>query len=173
LNTTLIDCFSNASLNKQHHFLIKLLNGNYIDPFIHKKQIKAIADVGTGTGYARLHTPTQSLNSIKNQEANPSNLTRRIWLEAFEKSLVTSSLPRPHLHGFDISAAQFPTDHPIRDPEHRSIPLSVHDILHEWPAQNKRSYDLVHIRLLSTAIKKEQYRVAIKNSRELLSMYMY
>jgi hypothetical protein len=26
---------------------------------------------------------------------------------------------------------------------------------------------------LSTAIKKEQYRVAIKNSRELLSMYMY
>ncbi|KAJ5550544.1 Methyltransferase type 12 [Penicillium sp. DV-2018c] len=102
------------------------------------KDITAIADLGTGTG---------------------------IWLEDVSKSLPNKSV---YLHGFDISSAQFPPGHEIRRPGQKPISLSIHNVLHPFPKKHHGKYDLVHIRLLTAGLKKEDYPTVLASARALL-----
>ncbi|PWY73898.1 hypothetical protein BO94DRAFT_578275 [Aspergillus sclerotioniger CBS 115572] len=66
-------------LNQQHRMFLNLIKNNIIDPAISKDSLRAVADIGTGTG---------------------------IWLEDVGKLFTKDSIP--YLHGFDISDDQFP-----------------------------------------------------------------
>lgn len=57
--------------------------------------------------------------------------------------------------GFDISTAQFPKDGKCNH--------VVHDILKSFPPQYHGLFDLVHVRLLLFALKREQFEPAVKN----------
>ncbi|KAL3490990.1 hypothetical protein BJX62DRAFT_237594 [Aspergillus germanicus] len=128
-----------ARLNAQHKLLVDIVGGS-IDKSIPLENITSVADVGTGTG---------------------------IWLLDAKKHLTTHSLsPNPNsytLHGFDISAAQF-----LPSPETHGLSLSVHDILRPFPIEHRDKYDLVHVRMLVSALKVEEYEVAVRNLVEIL-----
>ncbi|PYI03762.1 hypothetical protein BO78DRAFT_431819 [Aspergillus sclerotiicarbonarius CBS 121057] len=66
-------------LNGQHRMFLKLVKDNILDPSISKDGLKAVADIGAGTG---------------------------IWLQDVEKLFAKDSIP--YLHGFDISNDHFP-----------------------------------------------------------------
>ncbi|CAG8348969.1 unnamed protein product [Penicillium salamii] len=83
-----------------------------------------------------------------------------IWLEDVAQTLPGSV----HLHGFDISSAQFPSHRNHQRP----ISLSVHDVLHPFPVEHHSRYDLVHIRLLTAGLKKNDYATVLANARALL-----
>ncbi|KAL2788794.1 hypothetical protein BJX66DRAFT_352516 [Aspergillus keveii] len=156
-----------ARLNAQHKLLVDIVGGP-IDKSIPLEHIDSVADVGTGTGYA-LFT-TLLLPHIPSQSNEPtqadSNQPDRIWLLDAKKHLTRHS-PNPTsdspassytLHGFDISAAQF-----LPAPETHGLSLSVHDILRPFPAEHRERYDLVHLRMLVSALKVEEYEVAVRN----------
>lgn len=65
--------------------------------------------------------------------------------------------------GFDISDAQFPTTHDGH------FKYQVQDILQPFSPAEHGKYDLVHARLLVTALKEEDYGRAISNLLPLLS----
>ncbi|GAB1215377.1 hypothetical protein ATERTT37_004563 [Aspergillus terreus] len=127
-----------ARLNKQHGFLVDLIGGTPIHPSIPTDNITAVADVGTGTG---------------------------VWLASLPDSLPTSNTPL-YLHGFDISATQFPFYKDITPT--RELHLSVHDARNRFPAEHHGRYDLVHLRLLVGAFQEDDYVRTIHNVYELL-----
>ena len=64
--------------------------------------------------------------------------------------------------GFDISPEQFqPESYPI-------IGFVIHDIVQPFPEEYRGKFDLVHIRLLSYALKAEDLRNAVENIVSLL-----
>ncbi|KAL3450366.1 hypothetical protein BJX65DRAFT_315891 [Aspergillus insuetus] len=123
-----------ARLNAQHKLLVDIVGGP-IDESIPLENIRSVADVGTGTG---------------------------IWLLDAKAHLTTHSpSPSPNsytLHGFDISDAQF-----LPSPESHGLSLSVHDILRPFSLEHREKYDLVHVRMLVSAIKVEEYEVVVRN----------
>ncbi|KAJ5595212.1 Methyltransferase type 12 [Penicillium hispanicum] len=126
-------------LNRQHPFFVALSNNELIHPSILKDSIHAVADIGTGTG---------------------------IWLQDVAKALSdTSPL---YLHGFDVSSAQYPAGHVIPGLGKGTIQLSVHDTLHPYPSEHYGRYDLVHIRLLTAGLPKEDYATVVNNAWDLL-----
>jgi hypothetical protein len=90
----------------------------------------------------------------------------RIWLLDAKTHLATHSPnTNPYtLHGFDISAAQF-----LPSPETHGLTLSVHDILRPFPIAHRDRYDLVHVRMLVSALKVEEYEAAVRNLVGVLS----
>ncbi|KAL5336817.1 LaeA-like methyltransferase [Aspergillus crustosus] len=124
-------------LNAQHKLLSKVTKNTLIHPSISKESLIAVADVGTGTG---------------------------IWLKDVSK-ILDNPKPQPYLHGFDISAAQFPTESPADNPR-----FSVHDITLPFPEEHWNRYDLVHVRLLVAALEETEYKTAIANLSAILSM---
>jgi hypothetical protein len=45
----------------------------------------------------------------------------------------------------------------------------VHDILRPFPIAHRERYDLVHVRMLVSALKVEEYEVAVRNLVGVLS----
>jgi hypothetical protein len=82
----------------------------------------------------------------------------RIWLEELHSNLGDSV----NFTGFDISAAQFPKD--------GKAEYIVHDMLKPFPAKYHGLYDLIHVRYLVLAFKKDQYAEAVQNLVPLLSV---
>ncbi|KAL2849746.1 hypothetical protein BJX68DRAFT_275966 [Aspergillus pseudodeflectus] len=125
-----------ARLNAQHKLLVDIVGGP-IDKSIPLENIASVADVGTGTGIWLLDAKTH----LANHSPSPN-----------------PSLNPYTLHGFDISAAQF-----LPSPETHGITLSVHDILRPFPIAHRERYDLVHVRMLVSALKVDEYEVAVRN----------
>ncbi|KAL3459461.1 hypothetical protein BJX64DRAFT_301205 [Aspergillus heterothallicus] len=131
-------------LNAQHKLLVDIVGGS-IAKSIPLGGISSVADVGTGTG---------------------------IWLLDAQAQITTTHPPEAGtgveerwrtFHGFDISASQF-----LPDPETHGVSLSVHDILQRFPEEHRNRYDLVHVRMLVTALKVAEYEVAVRNLVEML-----
>ncbi|PVH95576.1 hypothetical protein DM02DRAFT_689914 [Periconia macrospinosa] len=68
------------------------------------------------------------------------------------------------LDGFDISGLQFRS----KDALPPNVTLSILDIKQPVPAELKRRYDLVHVRMLGAAILPKEWRSVVKNATELL-----
>ncbi|KAL3440680.1 S-adenosyl-L-methionine-dependent methyltransferase [Aspergillus insuetus] len=66
-----------------------------------------------------------------------------------------------YFHGFDISSAQFPT-------ASNGIELSVHDVLTPFPQEHRDRYDLIHVRLLVTALGESEFETAVSNLLSIL-----
>ncbi|KAE8354505.1 S-adenosyl-L-methionine-dependent methyltransferase [Aspergillus coremiiformis] len=128
-----------ARLNAQHDFLVNLIGGRPIHPAIPTEDITDVADIATGTG---------------------------IWLMSLAAALNASPTNRLYLHGFDISATQYPFSKDI-SPSHE-LHLSVHDMRHRFLPEHRGRYDLIHLRLLVGALKEEDYARSMRNIYELL-----
>ncbi|KAL4863473.1 hypothetical protein BDV12DRAFT_202077 [Aspergillus spectabilis] len=116
-------------LNEQHKFLLGVVDG-IIDRDVPLDNVSAVADVATGTG---------------------------IWLwdaKQLLKQKAGGSSARSY-HGFDISAAQFPSTTP------QSIQLSVQDVFQPFPAEFLNHFDLVHVRLMVTAFPESKFQKAV------------
>lgn len=119
-----------ARLNTQHGVMKELLNGHLVDPLVPLSKLRAVADVGTGTG---------------------------IWLKDAAKEIRNPMGDDISFVGFDISAAQFPSD-PL--PQSRFV---VHDVVEPFPAEYHESFDLVHVRFLNFALKLSDLERAVTN----------
>ncbi|KAL2824232.1 S-adenosyl-L-methionine-dependent methyltransferase [Aspergillus cavernicola] len=85
-----------------------------------------------------------------------------VWLRDAQKALnKDSDEHQRYYHGFDISAAQFPITS-------EGIELSVQDVLKPFPPEHHNRYDLVHVRLLVTAIKEPELQAVVSNLRTIL-----
>ncbi|KAF9888666.1 hypothetical protein FE257_008424 [Aspergillus nanangensis] len=126
-------------LNVQHEFMVSLIGSSPLHPSIPTENIVSVADVATGTG---------------------------IWLSTLPKHLPSNS-HRLYLHGFDISSAQFPFLKDIT-PTYETH-LSAHDMRERFPAEHHGRYDLVHLRLLTGALKNDEYPRSMKHVYELLN----
>ncbi|OJD16844.1 hypothetical protein AJ78_03034 [Emergomyces pasteurianus Ep9510] len=109
--------------------------GGLIDPAIPKNDIKRVADVATGTGDWLIDT-AKELN-------NPTNVYK----------------------GFDISAAQFPSDLPKGI---GSFEFVQHNVLERFPAEFHSQFDLINIRLVVQAFKAAEIPRVISNLIEIL-----
>ena len=67
--------------------------------------------------------------------------------------------------GFDISPSQFP------DEKVPGIDFFVHDVTEAFPPQYHAKFDLVHVRLLSYAIKAQHFMTVVENIVQILSQY--
>ncbi|EFZ04275.2 LaeA-like methyltransferase [Metarhizium robertsii ARSEF 23] len=127
-------------LNQQHALLVRLCHDHLLHRSIPRDQIKRIADVGTGTG---------------------------IWLQQASRSLNTaatadSEAPPVACVGFDISDAHFPSA------PRENMTFVKHDMLKPFPQEYRGTFDLVHLRLMVLALKKEQIATAAENAAALL-----
>ncbi|KAF3480352.1 uncharacterized protein GIQ15_05699 [Arthroderma uncinatum] len=130
--------FEKQRLNKQHELLVSLCDGNLLHPSIPKDAIGKLAEVGTGSG---------------------------IWLDDIATVLgsdIESFSMKREYAGFDISAVHFPAN--LR-PDTQYI---VHDILEPFPSEFHNLYDVVHIRLMVLALKKDDIQTAAANVAALL-----
>ncbi|PLB55571.1 Zn-dependent exopeptidase [Aspergillus steynii IBT 23096] len=130
-------------LNRQQEFFTNLLNNDLIHPSIPRHSLNTIADVATGTGLWLTSLP-KYLRSIDNH--NRSTRT---------------------LHGFDISADQFPSSTKTTDPGYE-VQFLVHDIRDRFPESYRGRYDLVNVGHLIAALREEEYAVAVRNLFEIL-----
>ena len=136
-----------SRLNAQHAFLYQLAHGQLIHSSIPRSEIHSIADVGTGTGIWLKEVA--ALNTYKNNKTGSAQVGGRA-----------------HYVGFDVSAAQFPSD---EEKESQGIQFMVHDATKSFPGQYHGTFDLVHVRLLSYAIQAGDLRSVVENVVEILS----
>ncbi|KAL3439801.1 hypothetical protein BJX65DRAFT_291606 [Aspergillus insuetus] len=117
-------------LNEQHKFLLDVVDG-VIDRDVPLDNISAVADVATGTG---------------------------IWLWDAKQILdqKVGEFSSGSYHGFDISAAQFPSTP-------QGITLSVQDVFQPFPEEFLNRFDLVHVRLMVTAFPEGKFQEAVQN----------
>lgn len=154
-----------CSLNRQHEFLLEVYGNNLIHPSIPTENLQSVADIATGTGYVLLSILMISIG----QWSNELNLYR-IWLRDAATVLCTRNCNPSspyYLHGFDISSAQF---QPVPTQTNAEISFSIQNCLESFPVEHHGRYDLVHVRLLVGALRKNEYHLAIKNIFDLLSM---
>ncbi|KAL3458867.1 S-adenosyl-L-methionine-dependent methyltransferase [Aspergillus heterothallicus] len=85
-----------------------------------------------------------------------------VWLWEVQQTLgqVVASSER-YFHGFDISSAQFPA-------APNGFELSVHDVLTPFPTEHHGRYDLIHVRLLVTALGESEFETAVQNISTIL-----
>jgi SAM-dependent methyltransferase len=83
-----------------------------------------------------------------------------VWLIDLAKELPETA----RLDGFDVDTSKFhpPADRPA------NMTLQAGDVLLGWPAKLHGQYDLIHVRLLFYALKKEEWRLAVENLKPLL-----
>lgn len=141
------DSAESFRLNSQHAFLYQLAHGQFIHSSIPRSDIHSVADVGTGTG-------------IWLQELASSDTFKRNETFAGRQSGGVEYV------GFDISAAQFPSD---GEGVGTGIEFVVHDAAKSFPVQYHGRFDLVNVRLLSYAIKAEDLRSVVENVVEIIS----
>lgn len=90
-----------------------------------------------------------------------------VWLEDVENDLSSlEKAPREANYvGFDISAQQAPHE---RKPGFEFI---VHGIAKSFPERFHERFDLVHVRLLSYAIRADDLRIVVENVVRILRQY--
>lgn len=125
-------------LDAQHNFMRQLAHGSLVQPSIPRSDIRAIADVATGTG---------------------------IWLREAAQELATSK-EQIVLTGFDISAQQFPKDNT------QALDFVVHNVVEPFPEEYHEKFDLVHVRLLSYALKAQDLEISVKNVIQIVSEFL-
>ena len=135
-------------LNSQHAFLHQLAHGQFVHSSIPRSDIHSVADVGTGTG-------------IWLQELAASNTFN------CDEAFLGKQIGGFEYVGFDISAAQFPSDWGMVD--EGGIKFVVHDAAKSFPARYHGKFDLVNVRLLSYAVKVEDLRSVVENVVEIMS----
>lgn len=88
-----------------------------------------------------------------------------VWLqEAFRELTVGQNDPGAvDFVGFDISPSQFP------DEKVPGIDFFLHDVTQAFPRQYHARFDLVHVRLLSYAIKAQHLMTVVENVVQILS----
>ena len=87
-----------------------------------------------------------------------------VWLEDTAHDLLTSGTPSGNIEfvGFDISPQQFPQS------RNKGMDFVTHNIIEPFPQQYREKFDLVHVRLLSYAIKANDLLKAVENVIEIL-----
>lgn len=87
-----------------------------------------------------------------------------VWLQDVAQSLLASDSVSKDTEfvGFDVSAQQFPPK------ENTGISFVVQNIAKPFPPQYRDKFDLVHVRLLSYAIKAEDLEMAVENVVQIL-----
>jgi hypothetical protein len=73
-------------------------------------------------------------------------------------------------HGFDISSAQFPKGFSLAGST-SEIRFSEQNILDRFPPEHRGCYDVVYIRALVVALRRDQVKTAVMNVVKLLSEY--
>ncbi|KAE8307948.1 S-adenosyl-L-methionine-dependent methyltransferase [Aspergillus transmontanensis] len=124
-------------LDTQHEILARFMGYELLHPLISIEMNNgvSVADVGTGTG---------------------------IWLKRLSSSIKSRpEAPSCHLHGFDISSEQFPT-------EQENMDFTIHDITQPFPSEHLGRYDIVHVRLFCLALREPDLVKALKNVVGLL-----
>ena len=121
-------------LDAQHHFMRQLAHGSLVQSSIPRSNLRAIADVATGTG---------------------------IWLREAAQELNTSK-EEIDFTGFDISAQQFPKD------DIHGVNFVVHSVVEPFPPEYHEKFDLVHVRLLSYALRAQDLENSVRNIIQLL-----
>jgi len=96
-----------------------------------------------------------------------SDFCASIWLEDVSDTLSNSSPTTQEYTGFDISTKHFPRA------QKPGMDFHEHDILQPFPADFHNRYDLVHIRLLVLALRKDQFEAAVTNVAALLKQGGY
>ena len=130
-------------LDFQHEFMRALGHGNILHPSIPRQNVRAVADMGTGTGIWLNHI-AEELRAYEKHGKNDANL---------------------HLVGFDISAEQFPT----RDDQLPEVDFVVHDMTIPFPEQYHGRFDLVNMRFLVYALNEVALQKVIENIAVILS----
>ena len=128
-------------LDSQHYFVKDLLSGNLIHPYV-TTEVHSVADVGTGT-----------------------SLWLRDLRDSLRKHLPSDNQQRLEFVGFDISPAQFARG------DSEGIDLVVHDATKSFPERYHEKFDLVHLRLLSFAIKEADLKQTVKNVCSIIRKY--
>ncbi len=126
-------------LDFQHQFMRALGHGNILHPSIPRHNIRAVADMATGTG---------------------------LWLNDMAKELQAHKNHREKMDlvGFDISAEQFPTN----GDRLAEVDFVVHDITTPFPEQYQGRFDVVNMRFLVYALNETDLPKAIENVAESL-----
>lgn len=75
---------------------------------------------------------------------------------------VAKLLPEAQIDAYDISADQFPKNHPA------TTTFSVHNAKEAFPDHLHRTYDLVHVRALVAALEPAEWKIVLNNLRALL-----
>ena len=88
----------------------------------------------------------------------------RIWLIDLNRQL-----PLSCLDGFDVSADQYPPKEWLP----ANLSLTTLDIHKEVPEELKGKYDIVHVRLFLTVVKKNDPLPILKNLMDMLSGYPF
>jgi hypothetical protein len=104
-----------------------------------------VLDVGAGTLVWTLDVA--SLPEVKNRLAPP----------------VTNGI---RLYACDITDEKFPPSHGL---ESLGITTFVHDVTKPFPEGFKDNFDLVHMRLLCSALSEEGWRKSLKHIHDVLS----
>ncbi|KAK3167845.1 hypothetical protein OEA41_004291 [Lepraria neglecta] len=84
-----------------------------------------------------------------------------IWLREAAQELATPN-EQIEFTGFDISVQQFPKD------SIQGVNFVMHDIVEPFPQEYHEKFDLVHVRLLSYAIKEQDLDKAVENIIQIL-----
>ncbi|CZT04071.1 hypothetical protein WAI453_011113 [Rhynchosporium graminicola] len=126
-------------LDTQHSFINTFGPPEQIHSSIPKDGIVRIADIATGTGIFM-----QDLSAI------------------LSKTPTFDNRPRQYV-GFDISRDFFPETHS------EEFTYVQHNVLRSFPEEHLGKYDLVHVRLLVAALKKDEIPIALENVVELLA----
>ena len=122
-------------LDAQHYYMRHLARGNLVQPCVPRTNLRAIADVATGTG---------------------------IWLREAAQELTTSN-GTIEFTGFDISAQQFPKE------DIHGVTFVEHDVVKTFPPEYHGKFDLVHVRLLSYALRAQDLENSVRNIIQILS----
>ena len=91
-----------------------------------------------------------------------------MWLRDTASQLLSSERATADIEfsGFDISAQQFPRD------VSPGMNFHVHNIVESFPPQFHEKFDVVHVRLLSYAIKAKDLENVVRNVVQILRQYL-
>ena len=134
------DSKESKRLDFQHEFMRHLGHGNLLHPSIPRDEVRAVADIGTGTG---------------------------VWISEIAEDFQAPSAQESgklKFVGFDISPQQFP-DSANRVP---GIDFVVHDVTTQFPNKYHGVFDLVNVRFMSYALKAQDLKTALESIVELL-----
>ena len=88
-----------------------------------------------------------------------------IWIREAATEVAASNA-ETKFSGFDISAQQFPGD------EIPGVEFIKHDAVQPFPQRYHERFDLVHVRLLSYAIKAQDLDMTVRNIVQIISKIM-
>ena len=148
-------------LNTQHAFFLALAHAQLIHPSIPRQNLRAIADVGTGTGVWLRETAQELVND-----------TKRTHDSSAGGGVGGGAVHDHEFVGFDISPSQFPHPEDEAASGNAHVDFVVHDITEPFPPQYHGKFDLVHVRLLSYAIKAADLARVVENVVQILRKFV-